>query len=511
MSRFRTFRPRVEGLESRLVPATFTVKNLNDAGTSSLRQAVLDANVTTAADTIVFKPGLEGTIILAGGEILITNNLTVTGPGASKIAISGDFTSRIFNIDNLGGGADRTVKLQGLELRHGAGPGNGGAILSAENLTLNKMLVVFNEGGLGGAINCSGQLTVVKSTIAANTSGSSGGGIFCNAAMITGSTFVGNSANADGGAIRCVSATITGSTFSANSGGQGGGIFCNSATITRSTFSTNTSAAAGGGIHATADVEMVRSTIAGNTSLINNGGGIRCGTATITNSTITGNTAGGSGHGGGISCATATITGCTISRNTAMRGGGMSFTGGGATSEIRNSTISGNVAGDHGGGIYSPNTGADLNLCNCTIAFNKAAQFGGGIAIRNTSIFLESCLVADNQAGTAGNSLATLDVGDVFQVDRCLLSAYANSDAPLEDSVGSPVTTAAPGNNIFNVEARLAPLANNGGKTQTHALKKGSPAINKGSNPEGLTTDQRGAPFKRKLGPAVDIGAFERQ
>jgi hypothetical protein len=42
-------------------------------------------------------------------------------------------------------------------------------------------------------------------------------------------------------------------------------------------------------------------------------------------------------------------------------------------------------------------------------------------------------------------------------------------------------------------------------------LKKGSPAINKGSNPGGLPFDQRGTPFKRKLGPAVDIGAFERQ
>ena len=57
----------------------------------------------------------------------------------------------------------------------------------------------------------------------------------------------------------------------------------------------------------------------------------------------------------------------------------------------------------------------------------------------------------------------------------------------------------------------LAPLAFNGGPTQTHALKKGSPAINHGSNPDGLTTDQRGTPFARQLGSAVDIGAYERQ
>jgi hypothetical protein len=43
------------------------------------------------------------------------------------------------------------------------------------------------------------------------------------------------------------------------------------------------------------------------------------------------------------------------------------------------------------------------------------------------------------------------------------------------------------GNNLIGtlaapLDPRLAPLAKNGGKTQTHALKKGSPATNEGSN-----------------------------
>ena len=50
-------RPRVEGLEGRWVPATFTVENLNDAGTGSLRQAILDANTSAGADDIVFQSG----------------------------------------------------------------------------------------------------------------------------------------------------------------------------------------------------------------------------------------------------------------------------------------------------------------------------------------------------------------------------------------------------------------------------------------------------------------------
>lgn len=54
-------------------------------------------------------------------------------------------------------------------------------------------------------------------------------------------------------------------------------------------------------------------------------------------------------------------------------------------------------------------------------------------------------------------------------------------------------------------------MANNGGKTQTHKLKKGSPDINKGTASIVLPFDQRGTPFKRKLGLAVIMGAFERQ
>ena len=55
----------------------------------------------------------------------------------------------------------------------------------------------------------------------------------------------------------------------------------------------------------------------------------------------------------------------------------------------------------------------------------------------------------------------------------------------------------------------LQPLANNGGPTPTLALSIGSPAIDVGSNPLLLATDQRGAGFRRVSGPHADIGAFE--
>src|SRR5262245_11539404 len=40
----------IEALEERTVPSTFTVINLADSGTGSLRQAVLDANANPGAD-----------------------------------------------------------------------------------------------------------------------------------------------------------------------------------------------------------------------------------------------------------------------------------------------------------------------------------------------------------------------------------------------------------------------------------------------------------------------------
>ena len=66
------------------------------------------------------------------------------------------------------------------------------------------------------------------------------------------------------------------------------------------------------------------------------------------------------------------------------------------------------------------------------------------------------------------------------------------------------------------IDPKLGPLANNGGRTKTHALKAGSRAIDAGDNANLPPTDQRGAGFPRKKdgnfnGVAiVDIGAFER-
>jgi len=69
------------------------------------------------------------------------------------------------------------------------------------------------------------------------------------------------------------------------------------------------------------------------------------------------------------------------------------------------------------------------------------------------------------------------------------------------------------GNTNTPLNARLGPLANNGGPTPTHALLTSpkSPAIDAGSNMGATPFDQRGPGFPRIAQGTNDIGALETQ
>src|SRR5262249_4760979 len=115
------FVPRLEALEDRTVPSTFTVKNLNDSGADSLRAAVAAGNANPGADVIKFRSGLEGTISLAS-ELSITQDLTLDGPGAGKITVSGAGSTRVFNAS----GATTDVTINDLTIAHGLASAPGG-------------------------------------------------------------------------------------------------------------------------------------------------------------------------------------------------------------------------------------------------------------------------------------------------------------------------------------------------------------------------------------------------
>lgn len=64
------------------------VTNTNDTGDGSLRYEITNAS---ADDVITFDPSLNGqTITLTGGEIDIDKPLTIDGPGAALLIISGN-------------------------------------------------------------------------------------------------------------------------------------------------------------------------------------------------------------------------------------------------------------------------------------------------------------------------------------------------------------------------------------------------------------------------------------
>ena len=232
-------------------PTTTTVTNTNDNGAGSLRQAISDLCVsgtvnfsnTTAGGATNFFDGSAHTITLTTGELLVNKNVTITGPGANLLTISGNNASRIFNIQS-----GKTVTISGLTLNNGnAGGGDGGGVLNGGTLTLANCAVTGNTGGGngGGVTNSTGgALTITGSTISGNTAIQGGAGIL-NAATLTliNSTISGNTgdglSNGTGGV-----ASLTNDTFSGNSIR---GITSNpgSTTNIRSTIVVNTPGAVG--------------------------------------------------------------------------------------------------------------------------------------------------------------------------------------------------------------------------------------------------------------------------
>ena len=229
---------------------------------------------------------------------------------------------------------------------------------------------------------------------------------------------------------------------------------------------TGGSAPAGGGILLadSAQLTLYDAIVEGNVA--QRGGGIdNAGSLALFYSTVAGNRAGGSGGG--------------------LAGEATSNTG------VYYATLSGNTAGGNGGGIAS---GGSLQLQHATIAANGAAA-GGGLYQESTSganTAMWDTILAGNPGGACGGSIAG--------VPRSITSHNLADDQTCQFAGAAEGTG--------SVDPRLAPLTNNGGPTDTHALGAGSPAINTGDPnlcAAGSSTDQRHA---TAIG-ACDIGAFE--
>ena len=197
--------------------ATETVSNLNDSGPGSLRAAILNVDV---GGTILFS--VTGTIVLTGGELDVNQSVSIVGPGSGDLTISGNGTSRVFQIiagtvtisgvtiaDGIGdfGAGIRNsavATLDDVTVRDNTATGGGGGILNrvGTTMTLNNTVVEDNSAPLGAGIANDGDLTLNDVTISGNNATERGGGIE-NLGTLTDNngTIIGNTATNDGGGI----------------------------------------------------------------------------------------------------------------------------------------------------------------------------------------------------------------------------------------------------------------------------------------------------------------------
>jgi hypothetical protein len=194
--------------------------------------------------------------------------------------------------------------------------------------------------------------------------------------------------------------------------------------------------------------------------------------------------------GGALVMGSASIYASTIADNEADEGAGLAFSpASGALATIVNSTISGNQGEVAGAAILSLNA---LAVENTTIAFNDGARLNAAVFAYDVPLQMQSTIIADNLVG-----------GALYDVGR--YPAVSGSNNLVTSSTRYAVL---PPDTIVECPG-LGPLEANGGPTATRLLRRDSPALERGNNPTGQETDQRGVP--RLAGAAADIGAVETQ
>tara|TARA_R110001592_G_scaffold93367_1_gene271145 strand:- start:5633 stop:10372 length:4740 start_codon:yes stop_codon:yes gene_type:complete len=385
-------------------------------GQLSLRESIKLANMFSTHDTITFAASLAGQTIILNSELLISDDLTITGLGAEQLTISGNHNSRIFNIDDGDKNTTITVEISGLTLTEGYAE-NGGAILNNEILSITESTVSASEAILngGGIYQAAGLLTIADTLFADNRANQDGGGLYNSTQdlEISGGTFLRNVADRNGGGVYTLqgvssyalhepshlsegislayffpsydyeynSVTITDSSFIENSATSGGGVYggytggpliidflsgCD--VIIPSVVSQATTSG-----HSNSEFLLVDIIFMGNTAEYGGAISNSAGLLNLKNSSIQNNSA--SYAGGGIyNHGRLIIEENTISENTARVGGGIKNSSGNMT--IKNSTLSNNTATQYGGGIS--NLGS-LSIINSTLSGNRSGNFGGGV------------------------------------------------------------------------------------------------------------------------------------
>ncbi len=222
----------------------------------------------------------------------------------------------------------------------------------------------------------------------------------------------------------------------------------------------------------------------------------------ISDSTISG--ANSTISGGGIRniSSTLNIHETVIHSNKAYVGAGLYQSENNSATTMKNVTVSDNDATGAGAGLWVE--GGTVDIINSTITNNRTPGDSGGIAVNNASprVTLKNSIVAGNTAGFPNSNdcsgvSRTANPPNLVSNGNNLFGANAGCTSYID----SDIFTA-------DISSVIAPLADNGGPTLTHALQLDSLAINAGgATTTPLLIDQRG--YIRPIGGQVDIGAFE--
>lgn len=501
---------------STYITVTTTDDELNSDSDCSLREAIQAANsnapvsgCSAGSDSdIVVVPTGSYSLTLSGtpensnqnGDLDITSTLTISGSGAGSTLIKSNGTDRIFDISGSG-----VVTVSGVTVTNGGSVDKGGGIRNQGLLTLKDCAVTGNTAvkAGGGIVNQSGRVMVDNCIISHNSAGTSstaadvGGGVSNEAGPAGNATFIVNHSQVISNVVR----------------GVGGGGINNSAdTNMTAVFSLNqtlvshnlatattviSTAGYGGGIR---NSYIDRSSINATTIL------------TVNNSTVSHNrafNAGGIGNGADIptGSASAMVNKSTISDNHVDGVGAMLGNGGGlvnvnGTMMLVNSTLSGNTTTGSG----SPLSGLGGNV------INSAMDMGSLLWLTNTTV---SGNVTPG-GGVANISFnygvlnATVSFKNSIIATNCLniLGTFSSKGHNLENGHSCNLTATT---DITDTDPLLAPLADNGGDTHTHALLSDSPAIGQADAVTCAASPINGVDQRGVIrGPtSCDIGAFE--
>src|SRR5579859_284458 len=344
---------------------------------------------------------VTGTATVSGSTFL-TNTASGFGSAGGGLGASGDITIIGGAFQGNQGGAGGAVRgLANVTATGTVITGNGtindraGGGIAALTATVTRVTMTGNQvcctNASGGAISAT--LALISQSLFINNSAFiSGSAVVANQVFVTSSQFLSNTGASEGGAIWTRGGSITGTQFIGNSTGccsqhAGGALFSGGDLLVHNSQFTRNESDHGGAIFVQSNASEIHdSTFDGNfVSCCGGGGAIDAvGLApSIFNSTFTNNFVTCCADGGAVRGSSALdIEGSRFTGNhVGSLGGGAVFIPEGilATSQITDSTFSGNSAAGNGGAVDA----VHLNVFTSHFVSNTAGQGGGALFVNS--------------------------------------------------------------------------------------------------------------------------------